>query len=85
MRIDKYLKLTRLIKRRSVAKEVIDDGVILLNGRVVKPSKEVKINDILQLTLGTHRIVIKVVALTPVVNKSNFSELYEVIEDCVIK
>ena len=45
MRIDKYLKVTRLIKRRAAAKELLDRGIFLINGKVAKPSSEVKQND----------------------------------------
>ena len=52
MRIDKYLKLTRLIKRRTVAKELLDRGIFLINDKVAKPSSEVNEGDILTLQLG---------------------------------
>ncbi len=84
MRIDKYLKLTRLVKRRMVAKEIIEDGVIYINNHKVKPSKEVKIGDIVKLTLGQHQLTIKVLALNTVTTKANAEEMYEIIEDKVI-
>ena len=52
MRIDKYLKVTRLIKRRSVANEACDQGRITVNGRVVKASYDVKENDIIEIKMG---------------------------------
>lgn len=84
MRIDKYLKLTRLIKRRTVAKEILEDGVIYINDLRAKPSKEVKIGDIVRLTLGQHQLTIKVLALNPVTKKDDADEMYEILEDKVI-
>ena len=84
MRIDKYLKLTRLIKRRTVAKEIIDDGVIYINEIKAKPSKEVKVGDIVRLTLGQHQLTIEVLALNPVTKKDNAEEMYKILEDKVI-
>ena len=60
MRIDKYLKISRLIKRRTIAKEVVENGRIILNGRPAKPSSEVKIGDIIILNLGRHRLEVKI-------------------------
>ena len=84
MRIDKYLKLTRLIKRRTVAKEILEDGVIYINNLRAKPSKEVKVGDVVQLTLGQHQLTIKVLALNSVTKKDNADEMYEILEDKVI-
>lgn len=84
VRIDKYLKLTRIIKRRTVAKEIVDDGVIFINGSKAKPAKEVKVGDIVKLQLGQHLLTIKVLALNLVTKKDNASEMYEVLEDRVI-
>ena len=61
MRLDKFLKVSRLIKRREVAKEVIKRGDVLINQKSVKPSSEVKIGDIITLTLGQKIIEVKVV------------------------
>lgn len=84
VRIDKYLKLTRLIKRRTVAKEIVDEGVIFINGHKAKPAKEVKVGDIVKLQLGKHQLTIKVLALNPVTKKDNADEMYEILEDKVI-
>ena len=69
MRIDKYLKLTRLIKRRTVAKELLDRGIFTINGRVAKPSSEVNEGDIVVLPLGRHKLTIKVVRLASYTKK----------------
>ena len=81
MRLDKYLKLTRLIKRRGVAKVLINESQILVNDKPTKPAYDVKINDIIKLTLGRRSIVIKVKDLKEVVNKENADTLYTIIKD----
>ncbi|MBQ8142303.1 MAG: RNA-binding S4 domain-containing protein [Bacilli bacterium] len=50
MRLDKYLKVSRLIKRREAAKEFIDNGLVRLNGKIAKPSSEVKLEDVIEIT-----------------------------------
>lgn len=81
MRIDKYLKLTRLIKRRTVAKELLDRDIFYINGRIAKPSTEVKEGDIIKLTLGRHILTIKVKKIVPYVKKDEADDLYELISD----
>ena len=85
MRIDKYLKLTRLIKRRTVAKELLDRGIFTINGRVAKPSSEVSEGDIVVLPLGRHKLTIKVVRLVSYTKKETAQELYELIKDEIIE
>lgn len=64
MRLDKYLKVSRIIKRRSVAKEAADNNLILINNIAAKPSSSVKIGDVLTVTLGSRIREIKVTSLT---------------------
>ena len=85
MRIDKYLKLTRLIKRRTVAKELLDRGIFLINGRVAKPSTEVNEGDILTLQLGRHKLTVKVLKIVSYAKKDDSHDLYEVIKDEIIE
>lgn len=85
MRIDKYLKLTRLIKRRTVAKELLDRGIFTINGRVAKPSSEVNEGDMVVLPLGRHKLTIKVVRLVSYAKKETAQELYELIKDEIIE
>ena len=66
MRIDKYLKLTRLIKRRTVAKELLDRGMFLINDRVAKPSSEVNVGDVIFLPLGRHKLTVRVLKIVDV-------------------
>ncbi len=85
MRIDKYLKLTRLIKRRTVAKELLDRGIFLINDRVAKPSSEVNKGDILTLQLGRHKLTVKVLKTANYAKKEDSSKLYEVLKDELIE
>ena len=85
MRIDKYLKLTRLIKRRTVAKELLDRGIFLINDRVAKPSSEVQEGDVLVLQLGRHKLTVKVLKIVSYAKKEDSSKLYEVLKDEIIE
>lgn len=79
MRIDKFLKVSRLIKRRAVANEACDQGRILANGRVIKASYDVKVGDVLEITMGERVTKVKVTAIAEHVLKNDASSLYEVI------
>ena len=80
MRIDKYLKVTRIIKRRTVANEVCDAGRITVNGRVVKASYYVKEGDIIEINMGQNPLKIRVLNVVEYVKKENAAENYEVIK-----
>lgn len=79
MRIDKYLKVSRLIKRRAVANEACDQGRITVNGKTVKASYDVKENDILEIKMGERVIKAEVVSVAEHVLKNDASSLYRVI------
>lgn len=79
MRIDKYLKITRLIKRRSVAKDLCDSQKILVRGKPVKGSYEVKIGDLLEIAFGSRRTRVMVTDVKEVVKKEDVGLLYELI------
>lgn len=79
MRIDKFLKVSRLIKRRAVANEACDQGRILANGRVIKASYDVKVGDVIEITMGERVTKVKVAAIAEHVLKGDASSLYEVI------
>lgn len=81
MRLDKYLKVSRLIKRRTLAKEASNSERILVNGKVAKPSKELKVNDIITIEFGKKEISVKVLSLNPVVKKDDASSMYELISE----
>ena len=77
MRLDKYLKVSRLIKRRTVANEACDNGRISVNGRVVKASYEVKIGDKIEIGLGTRTIAVEVLQISETVRKDDASAMYK--------
>ncbi|MBQ7573681.1 MAG: RNA-binding S4 domain-containing protein [Clostridia bacterium] len=79
MRIDKYLKVSRLIKRRTIANEACDQGRITVNGKVIKASYDVKENDIIEIKMGERIIKVKVLSIAEHVLKNDASGLYEVI------
>lgn len=62
MRIDKFLKVSRVIKRRTVAQEACDGGRIEINGKVAKPSKEVKVGDVVTVTFGNRSVTFEVLS-----------------------
>lgn len=81
MRLDKYLKVSRLIKRRTLAKEASDAGRILLNGRVAKASSEVKVGDRLELGFGTKKLVVEICEIKEAVRADEAKDLYRVLEE----
>ncbi|MCB9499473.1 MAG: RNA-binding S4 domain-containing protein [Erysipelotrichaceae bacterium] len=85
MRIDKYLKLTRLIKRRTVAKELLDRGLFTINGRKAKASNEIKIGDVVVLALGRHKLTIEITNILPFAKKDDVGTLYKVLSDEIIE
>ncbi len=80
MRIDKFLKVSRLIKRRTVANEVADAGRICVNGKEVKASYQVKIGDEIEIMFGTAPVKVKVLSVENATTKDGAREMYTVIE-----
>ncbi|GGH88002.1 ribosomal 50S subunit-recycling heat shock protein [Pullulanibacillus pueri] len=81
MRLDKYLKVSRLIKRRTVAKELADQGRVLVNGRAAKAGTEIQIGDELSIRYGQKNVVVKVTNIQETVKKEEAELLYEVINE----
>ncbi len=81
MRIDKFLKVSRIIKRRTVANEACDASHISVNGRVVKASYDVKEGDIVEVTFGSRKLKVRVLDVRDVIRKNDASELYEVLPE----
>ena len=81
MRLDKYLKVSRLIKRRTLAKEASESERILVNDKITKPSKELKIGDTITIEFGKKQITVKVLSLTPSVKKEDAYNMYELISE----
>ena len=77
MRLDKYLKVSRLIKRRTVANEACDNGRISVNGRVVKASYEVKVGDRIEISMGTRTVAVEVLQVADNVRKDDAVTMYK--------
>ena len=80
MRLDKYLKVTRLIKRRTIANEACDAGRVSVNGKVARASYDVKENDIIEINLGSKPLKIKVLKVSEFATKDTAADNYTVIE-----
>ena len=80
MRLDKYLKVSRLIKRRTVANEACDAGKVLVNDKPARASYEVKVDDVITLTLGARQLRAQVVSIQETVAKNDAAMLYKVLE-----
>ena len=81
MRLDKYLKVSRLIKRRTLAKEVAEAERILVNDKPAKHSKELKVGDLITIEFGNKIVTVRVVSLEPTVKKSEAIDLYEFVSE----
>lgn len=81
MRLDKFLKVYRIIKRRSVAKEVADKGRIQINGKLAKSSSTLKVGDVLQIQFGNKTLEVKVLALQDSTKKEDASKMYEILSE----
>lgn len=79
MRLDKYLKVSRLIKRRPVANEACDAGRITVNGRVAKASLNVKVGDVIEISFGDKLVKVEVLSTQETYNKDEAKELYKVL------
>ena len=80
MRLDKYLKVSRIIKRRTVANEACDAAHVTANGRPAKASYDVKVGDVLEITFGARTLRIRVLEVKETVGNDAASSLYEVLE-----
>ena len=76
MRLDKYLKVSRLIKRRTVANEACDNGRVSVNGRVVKAGYEVKVGDRIEIALGARTLTVEVLQIADNVRKDDAIAMY---------
>ena len=76
MRLDKYLKVSRLIKRRTVANEACDNGRVMINGKVARASAEVKVGDVIEIACGTRNVKVEVLDVAETVKKEEAKELF---------
>ena len=79
MRLDKYLKVSRLIKRRTVAREACDQGRVSLNGRVAKAGAAVKVGDVIEIAIGTRNVKAEILDISETVRKEDAKEMYRYI------
>lgn len=80
MRIDKYLKVSRIIKRRTVANEACDAGRVLVNGKVVKASYDLKLGDKIEIQFGQRTVKVEVLKLADTVKKEEAQDMYKEID-----
>ncbi|MBQ9081356.1 MAG: RNA-binding S4 domain-containing protein [Clostridia bacterium] len=81
MRIDKFLKVSRILKRRTVAQEAAKQGKVFINGKEVKPAHPVKVGDVVEIEYATSRLRFKVLQVLEVVKKNDAASLYEIITE----
>ncbi len=81
MRLDKFLKVSRIIKRRTLAKEVADNGRIEINGRIAKSSTKLDIDDIITISFGNKIVDIKVLKLLDSTKKEDAQNMFEIINE----
>ena len=80
MRLDKYLKVSRIIKRRTVAKEASEGGRVTINGKVAKPSSEVKEGDVLEIRFGEKMAKFRILQVAETVRKNDAALMYELLD-----
>lgn len=81
MRLDKYLKISRLIKRRTVANEACDAGKILVNDKIARASYDVKTGDVIEIQMGQKALKVRVEQVAEVVRKEDAAGLYAVVSE----
>ena len=81
MRLDKYLKVSRIIKRRTIANEACDAGRVLVNDKVARASYDIKVDDVIELQLGARTIKAKVVSVNEYAKKDEAGDMYEIIAE----
>ena len=77
MRLDKYLKVSRLIKRRTVANDACDAGRVMVNDKVVKASYDVKLGDVIEISFGNKSVKVKVTMIADYTKKEDAKEMFE--------
>lgn len=81
MRLDKFLKVSRIIKRRTVAKEIADKGRITINDKIAKSSTDVSVGDVLVIAFGNKTLTVKVEALVESTKKQDAGEMFSVVAE----
>ena len=83
MRLDKYLKISRIIKRRTVANEACDAGRVLVNGKIARASYDVKVGAVLELQLGARAVKAEVLSVSEYAKKEEAAAMYRILEEAV--
>ena len=81
MRIDKFLKVSRILKRRTLAQEACDNGKVIVNGKEVKPAHQIKIGDVVEINYVSGGVKFKITNIKETVKKGEASSLYEIINE----
>ncbi len=81
MRLDKYLKVSRIIKRRTLSKEISESSRVKVNGKIAKPATQLKLGDVIEIEFGRSILVVKVKELRDHVLKDDSAMLYEILEE----
>ena len=84
MRLDKYLKVSRILKRRTVSKELAENGRVLVNGKIAKPATAIKVGDNVEVIFGQRHLLVEVLALENTVKKQEADSLYQVIKEYTV-
>jgi ribosomal 50S subunit-recycling heat shock protein len=84
MRLDKFLKVSRLFKRRTVAKDIADNDRVFVNGRLAKPSTEIKVGDTIKIIYGSKILSLRALILVDQTKKDDAAKMYEILEETKI-
>lgn len=79
MRLDKFLKVSRIIKRRTIANEACDAGRVLVNGKTARASYDIKINDVIEINFGTRTVKAQVLLVSETVKKEDAGNMYKIV------
>ncbi len=85
MRIDKFLKVSRIIKRRTIAKEVADNGRITVNGKIAKSSTKIDVDDVISIQFGNKLVEVKVLKLLDSTKKEDAQNMFEILQETYIE
>ena len=80
MRLDKYLKVSRIIKRRTIANVACDAGRVMVNGKVARASLDIKVNDIIEVSFGSKNVKVQVLNVAETVKKDDAALMYKIVE-----
>lgn len=85
MRLDKYLKTARILKRRTVSKELADSERVYVNGKIAKPSTDVKVGDAIKVIFGYRELTVRVLMIQKQVSKNDAALMFEIIDEKLLK